>query len=265
MALHGKENYTICKQSLLRKEFNMQVMGKTLVHLDEVSVSTDAELESIKAYTNKTINIEGKGVESATRPFFGNLFLTNNKTDCLSGVSAEDDRQFSVVDITSVKLNVPYFMKFRPDQYGLDWMWEDADLVERLACNLWNRDISDYDFVTNFKSNHYHAVIKQSQFEWCRLLLEDFRCKHYNCMVKLADVKSVVKKAEGISLGRVKLEAFCLENSEIVASKLVGGVRYLVYAKENENPVDFKRRVEGLSLTSDMEFVKLKLPNSLID
>ena len=156
-------------------------------------------------------------------------------------------------------------MKYKPTEYGLDWMWEDKDLIEQLACHLWNRDIEEYDFVTNFKSDHYRTAIKQSQYEWHRLLLEDFRVKHFNCAVKLSDVKSAIKKAEGIALGRVKIEAFCTEHKDKVATKLVGGVRYLIYAKEGEAPDNFKLRVNEMSLTDTLGFTILKLPNSLID
>ena len=265
MALHGKDNYSICKQALLNKEFNMQVANKTLVHLDEVSVTNDKELESIKAYTNKTISIEGKGVESATRPFFGNLFLTNNKLECLSSVNSEDDRQFSVVEVTEKKLSIPKFMKYKPSEFGIDWMWEDAELIEQLGCHLWNRDLSKYDFVTNFKSPHYHNVIKQSQFEYVRLLLEDIRFKHLNCAVKLTDIKSMIKKMEGINLGRTKIETFCNDHKTIAATKALSGVRYLVYAKENELLTEFRGRIEKLSPTDSQGFEVLRLPKSLID
>ena len=265
MALHGMDNYSICKQALLNKEFNMQVMNKTLVHLDEVSVTNDKELESIKAYTNKTISIEGKGVESATRAFFGNLFLTNNKLECLSGINAEEDRQFSVVEVTEKKLHIPTFMEYKKDQYGIDFLWEDSELISQLGRYVWNRDLSNYDFVTNFKSKHYHNVIKQSQFEYVRLLLEDIRFKHLNCAVKLADIKALIRKMEGINLGRTKIETFCNDHKNIVATKALSGVRYLVYAKEGEPLADFRSRIEKLSLTDTQGFDILRLCHSLID
>lgn len=258
--LHGPNNSEICKQSVISKEFNASVWGKTLIHMDEISITKDSDFEAIKAYTNSTINIEGKGKESKTATFYGNLYLTNNKLDCLSGVSAEDDRQFSIVCVTDKKLDVRAFRDLRPSETDISWLWKDKELLAQLASFLFNRDLSDYDYVTNYKSSHYYDVVKTSVPEWVKFLTEDVRSVHYNCAIKFTDLKTILNKHEGVRPGRSKIEAVCKEYSNVVSYRYIRAVPYVFFAKEEEGFKDFQKRVRD-SLDS---FSILELPNSLI-
>lgn len=258
--LHGKDNSEIAKQSLLTKEFNQHLESKTFIQMDEVSINKDSELEAIKAYTNTTINYEGKGKDSSTRPFWGNTYLTNNKLECLSGVAAEDDRQFSIPEVTLQKLDVARFKKFRPTELTLNWMWEDRELLGRLASYLWHRDLSEYDFVTNFKSSHYYEVIRTSTPEWLKFILEDVRSKHLNCAIKFIHLKNLLSKSGEAKIGRAKLESACHEHSDMIGYKKIDNVPHLFFSKNGESYMSFQKR-----LRDDVDsFNIMDLPHSLI-
>ena len=256
-ALHGIHNYTICSQQILKKEFNKQVLNKTLVHFDEVSVTNDKEFEAIKAYTNSTINVEGKGIDADTRRFWGNILLTNNVRDSLIGVSESDDRQFSIPILSSTPLNVKELMKFRKSP-SIDWLWDDKNLINQLAGFLYGMNLEEYDYVTNFKSAHYFEVVKSSKTEWVRFIIEDLYMGHYNCAIPVSAVRDAIKISEGIKVGRTKLEALEQEYESVLRIKRIDNKRYLFFSKKNETSASFCDRLKGVSRNGFGDFEELK-------
>jgi len=261
--LHGKDNSEIGKQSLVSKEFNSHVYGKTFLNLDEVSITKESELESIKAYTNNTISFEGKGSNSETRKLYANLYLTNNNIDCLNGVG-KDDRQFSIPDVTSKKLDVNHFRDLRKGSLSLNWMWEDQELVGKLASFLWNRDLVNYDYVANFKSEHYFRIIKTSVPEWKRFIIEDLRNFNLNCVIPLLHIKNIMVKYGEVKPGIAKIEELCREYKELVGFKKIGNVHYILFSKESEEEISFQFRIRDCTLKSLQDFKLLELPNALV-
>jgi hypothetical protein len=246
-ALHGEQNFSICRQTILSKEFNLQMVGKTLVHMDEVSIGNDSEFETIKAYTNSFINIEGKGTNSGTRSFYGNIYLTNNKMDSLKGVQIKDDRQFSVPVVTDKPLNVQLFKQMRKDP-NISWLWEDSELITKFANYLYHRDLSAYDHVTNFKSEHYFKVIRESTPEWIRLLTEEIACRHRNKAIQFEEVRAYIKRTEGFSITKSKLQSVLEPYKSLIQLKKVTEANYVLFAKEGEEINEFSERVRNFTV-----------------
>ncbi len=264
-ALHGEKNSEVCKQHILKKEFNAQVVNKTFLNFDEVRITTDEELESIKAYTNARIAAEGKGVESATVDFYASILITNNTAGCLSGVNAKDDRQFSVPILTTKELNSDYFKNSKCGITSVEQLWKDPSLIDRFARYLYHRDLSNFDKNKNFKSAQYDELIRSSVFEWHNFLLEDFRVAHMNTAVRHQSVKDTLKTREGIKIGRVKMKELCSIYPDKIALKYLDSILYVVFPARDESIKSFQTRVENFTTTDDQGFKILAEANPLTD
>ena len=240
-ALHGKVNCSTLSQSFLEKEFNTGILNKTFVNLDEVGIKSEKAFNSIKAYTNNTIAIEGKGVDAKTSPIFANILLTNNMSDSLMGVNPTDDRQFSVPVLTTKQLpKKPSFLNGRE----IDVLWEDKALIERLAHFLMGQQI--FELKKNLRTKQYDRVIKSSMTEWQLLLKEDLRNTYgtqqtysYNFIQEFFKAKNVIRAP-----GREKIKD-ALRISDFARMKQkAGGQRYIVFRHLNESMKDFVNRVK---------------------
>lgn len=260
-ALHGDRNFEVCKQSILSKEFNTQLMNKTMVNMDEVSILKDSELESIKAYTNATTTVEGKGLDAQTVKLHANILLTNNQVGCLSGVKSQDDRQFSIPEITKIPLNQNKTIKIME----INRLWEDKILVDKLARFLYSRDISDFNPTINLKSPHYYNIIKSSRAEWNYLVLENLAVKHRNCAISFLQLKTLVKEKDGVQIGRAKFDSLCFEFPNVLATRYFNGTKMVFFAKENEDVTTFQVRVRECTVEDTKTFEILKFMKPLVD
>ena len=262
-AMHGKTNFEVCKKTILGKEFNTQMLNKTFVNFDELGISNESELESIKAYTNSITTIEGKGADAKTVRLHANIMLTNNSDDCLNGVRVGDDRQFSVPETNDTPLTAEYYLNPKCGITNTSELWTRSDLIDRLARHLYFRDLSKFDPTKNFKSAHYLKMVKNSVSEWHSFLLEDFRTAHYNCAVKLMDLKCAIKTKEDVKPGRTKLTNICNEYKDKIGVKQIDGVRMMFFAKEDESEINFQTRIEKCSKHDTQGFEFLSQPNPL--
>lgn len=253
-ALHGKSNAQTFKQEILSKEFNYGMLGKTLIHFDEVSITKEFEFERIKAYTNSYIAVEGKGIESDMHPFFGNIILTNNNEESLRGVSDQDDRQFSIPIIT----NKPLLGSYKIPQ--ITRLFNDNKLVAELAAYLFNRPI-DYGYVTkNLKTEQYKRIIKTSMQEWQAYILQDMYDKYFNTCISIRDLQQALKYNLSLrgSVGRVKLNKLCSDNPDKLAIKRIDHVRHLIFSEPGEAVQEFTERVEALTINDMKGFEIIK-------
>lgn len=102
-ALHGTSNYTEIEWGKSKdKRFNSVFANKRIIYIDEIDIKTRAQEDMIKNFTNDSMEVEYKGVDSKTAANFASLYLSSNHLDSLR-LSA-DDRRFSIVEMTDVKL-----------------------------------------------------------------------------------------------------------------------------------------------------------------
>lgn len=130
----GKEYYqSITKMGEALGRFNKILEKKILVNFNETNWGGDKKMAgSFKSIiTDKTINIEGKGLEPYTTDNLINCIITTNE-DWIAQVSS-NDRRFFMVECKEQKLG----------NDGINKLLK-TDLQE-LANFLYNRDISDFN------------------------------------------------------------------------------------------------------------------------
>lgn len=256
-ALHGADNFEVCNQQIISKEFNNQMLNKTLIHFDEVSITKEKEFESIKAYTNPIIAVEGKGSNTITTDFFANIILTNNLEDSLQGVSEKDDRQFSIPKLT--KNNLLNVSPYSENSNEINRLYSDKNLIQQLAYFLYNRSI-DINFVNrNFKSVHYYDIIKASKTEWHKFLLEDIYPKYNGKIIPLSILRDCISRYERVKPGRIKMELFFESYPNLFKMKRLGSdrKRCAILSKNEEVYSDFQNRVSELVDYNNENFVRI--------
>lgn len=256
--LHGHSNSKLYGHSILKDKFNIGMDRCTFAHLDEVSIDTEQAFESIKIYTSSRIRVEGKGSNATEKTFYGNLMLTNNLPDSLSGIVSEDDRQFSIPELTTKQLNEAVL------GCPVDELWKNSELVEQLALHLYYRDLSSYNPIAPLKSPQYHRVIKTSMSEWFRFLITDFRNKHYNHAVQYLHVKTMMQKFTNCGVGSAKVEEKFKKYPHIASLMVKDDITYIIYAKKDEDVEEFKERLKKFEQDLDHGFIVKEQPNPLI-
>lgn len=249
-SLHGQENSEIMNQAFLAKEFNQKIEGKTFGCMDEVSITNDKEHNILKAYANKTINLEGKGIESKSAPNYLNLMFTNNHMDCLSGINPDDnDRRIVVPMLTDVKLDQhPLFVQ-ESEVHRL-WNPEEPAFLE-LAHYLWHLPFAT---LKHWKSSHYYEVIRQSLPEWQRFMIEEYLPQHssHGMAYSIKHLQKEIKANGGTNMqvGNAKIEDFCKKNSTDFAYKQLGGKPCVILREPSESISNFQARVATVKVGS---------------
>lgn len=261
--MHGEQNSRQYGPSLLKEKFNAGMDKCTFAHLEEVTIDDEKAFESIKIYTSSIIRVEGKGTNATDRPFYANILLTNNLPESLSGIVSEDDRQFSIPELTKNKLSIDLFKEFGAK--NVSFLWQDETAVEQLAQHLYFRDLSEYDETTPLKSPQYHRVIRVSMSEWFRFLTTDFRALHLNCAVPYLPLRTVLCKNSYGAISSSKIEEKFRKYPAMAAIKIIEGRTYLVYSKEKESTKFFQTRLDLIDSKENHGFEILKLPKCLID
>lgn len=100
--LLGAKNFYKTECRLLTKDFNKQILNKKLVYIDELKIKNASEENKIKTLVNDYIEIEGKGLDAVEVENFASIYVSSNELDAIK--LRGDDRRFSVVELTKVKL-----------------------------------------------------------------------------------------------------------------------------------------------------------------
>lgn len=165
--LNGQENTCVTGQRILGGTFNQQLENKTFVHLDEIKVKDENQMNVLKLLINSRIEIEGKNSNARNIDFISNVYITSNNYDVFE--ISKDERRFSIPFITATDI------KYDPviiDKFGSDDVFYKAclqdDNIQQLgayllfrADNLITRNISH-----PFSSQRKIDVIVASLKEW---------------------------------------------------------------------------------------------------
>lgn len=102
-SLVGFENYHKGPKDFLTSSYNTILEDKRLIFLDEVKVSKTEEIDTLKDYANRQQTINAKFKNTAkTKEIFCSFVLALNKEKDFR--IEQDDRRFSVVELTEVPL-----------------------------------------------------------------------------------------------------------------------------------------------------------------
>lgn len=206
--LHGKSNYVLTGKRAISKEFNGQIAYKRLVYLDEVKVTTIDQENTLKGWVNDFLEVEFKGVDPKTIANYASVYYSSNNLDSIR--LTDDDRRFSIVELTDKKLLTAMKAK------EISALLSDVN-ISKLASFLYNRSVDADKMMKVFTSARTELIRSSSLNRW----QEDFMDKILpNYVGQTVPFKEIQDEIEDVSKlanapGRTLFGQFC----ELYASK----------------------------------------------
>jgi hypothetical protein len=226
--LVGSANFTRVRDTVFKKQFNAPLKNKQIVYVDEVSLTSNEEIDRVKDVVNARIEIEQKGLDSEEVDNHASFYLTSNRMDAIKIESS--DRRFSIIQLTDERL-LKVFAKSE-----IPLISSDKE-IEALALYLLNREIKS-DMYEPFRSQRYEEVLEAGLAEWELYLAETYLpSKAVDTEVPLEELKEEISRAfEHLNRppGRHRIEAFVRKFSTHLKIERAGGVRKIKILKKFE-------------------------------
>jgi len=214
--LFGVENSYAGSDRMFKGVFNSQISNKRLVYCDEISIKDKEEEDKIKLVVNEVIEIEKKGIDAKQITNYANFYISSNNLDAIS--LTEDDRRFSIVDLTSKPLIAAFSEK------DIKELFEDKNIQE-LAFYLWNREVNTEAMLRVFKTARTEEVRLSGLKEWEDWFLFKYCKDNKNKELEIWEAGEVIKEQFGFNtrIGRSKLMQLAQKYSNIFKIKLCSG------------------------------------------
>ncbi len=177
--LMGKDNHKQAQPSILEGNFNAVLLNCRMIVLDEMPINDSDKVAKLKKYINSDQGIEKKGRDvGGTTQTYNSFIISSNHVNDMK--IEWDDRRFSVMDMTEVKLN---------EQWHKD---EIADLIEAIedtnhevirAFGYWLMyRIPLGDEFTVYKGHHFYKLCYSSLPEWSRCIIDEVTSGIYDTL-----------------------------------------------------------------------------------
>lgn len=102
--LVGPKNFHKAPKGFLQSQFNPILENSRLIFMDEVRAHQGEAIDTLKDYANIDQNIQRKGIDAdKTKATFCSFVLAMNREKDI--YIEQDDRRFSVIDLTTARLN----------------------------------------------------------------------------------------------------------------------------------------------------------------
>jgi hypothetical protein len=203
----GKTNFGKGRGNIFKGRFNSQLGDKRLVLLDEVELKSDEEFNLFKDLVNSEIIIEAKGKDERLAKNFANFILISNDA---SGIRLpSDDRRFSLVNLTKNKLPTVF------SEEEIIELNTNQEMANDFAMFLLHRQTVATKH-TPFKAILKHAeIIQETRKNWEDFLINEFAEDNKGRRIPFKEVQDTIKMELGLrqSIGRLKMQQFCKENS----------------------------------------------------
>lgn len=201
--LFGVENFNKVRDEVFKNKFNAGLRHKRLIHLDEVKLRNDEEMNRFKDVINNKIEIEQKGKDAMLVENYASYYLSSNNLDAVR--PSASDRRFSIIEMANEKL----VTKFSAAE--IEALVTGADL-QQLGSALLNRRIKN-NMMLPFKATHYLEVKEAAMPAWQAWMLEEFSEDFLNKEVLWTDFKEHMAQAIGRNYlpGRAKVRKFIEE------------------------------------------------------
>jgi hypothetical protein len=169
-ALWGVEHYSEAPRSFFGSQFNGILEDVRGICIDELESRTKLHYDSSKAYINKYLTLEKKhqNADKVIEMHASFVMASNAETDVYV---EHDDRRFSVMDITTQRLD-----RVKPDSWTDDFIRNkltDPDYVHRLGSWLTNRGVREgHTEYKQYRGEHFHKLVETSRAYWERFLVD---------------------------------------------------------------------------------------------
>lgn len=170
-ALHGDSNYTRTIWGKVKEmKFNSILFNKRIIYIDEIDIKNKSQEDLIKDFTNDTMDVELKGVDSRIVQNYASLYLSSNHLDSLR--ISPTDRRMSIVEMTETKLPTV----FTPEE--IDLMYKDPNTIEQLALFLMGVELDQSELLAPFISARTALVREASITDMEDYIINEY-CKTY--------------------------------------------------------------------------------------
>lgn len=162
--LVGSTNFTVGKRSIMNSDFNLDLKDCLCFFLDEIPIKTQEQCSKFRAYMNRNLQLEGKGMEAKSYKTFKSFILNNNPPHEVR--VAWDDRRYSVPDLTNLMLNQRWPIKKIDafDKYINDF---EGNHYKHFASWLFhNADTEKYSITYCHKGSRFSEMVLASLTVW---------------------------------------------------------------------------------------------------
>jgi hypothetical protein len=177
--LHGFHNSVSLGASSIKKQFNKQMYGKTLIYFNEIFDISGEVSEKVKLLNEEFQEIEKKGIDSEVHRNYGNYYFSSNKYNSIK--VDEQQRRFSFVDLTE-------------KTYDYKAMNGEALLapenIREFAHHLFTRKYNEYWLTKPYKSETSSFVMNSKMEIWQVYLSEEFSAKFKGEKILMKDLLS---------------------------------------------------------------------------
>lgn len=169
-ALLGKNNHKVAHYNAIDNNFNSILADSRMIVFDEFKLIEDEDINKLKRYANAEQMIERKGKDvGETEMTYNSYIICNNSVTDIR--IAWDDRRFSVVDMTTSKLE-DVWTKLEVNDLLDAFSDPTSDTVKQFGYWLLYRNPSGDEF-TCYKGEHFYKLCYASMPEWAKLVIDE--------------------------------------------------------------------------------------------
>jgi hypothetical protein len=189
--LGGTRNVIQISQNQLTSHFNADFHNKQLINLNEVSLENSETLDIVKQLNEKTMVVEGKGVDRHHIQNQANIYLSSNRIDSLDVTAL--DRRFSLISLNDAKLET----SMSQEEIVLlhDSGDELAPEILQFAHYLYTKDLSGFVSAVPFVSKYIYKLVADdiNNTNWKRLFFYNICQKQAGRTIPLNEVAELIK------------------------------------------------------------------------
>jgi len=234
----GSSNASKARANIFKGRFNNLLANKRFVLLDELEIKSSEEYALFKDLVNEHIVIEAKGKDEELRKNYASFMLASNNLRAIR--PAADDRRFSLLNLTQVKLPVT----FTDDE--ITALQNDLNLAENFALYL-RTHVPKHKHNKPFKAESKADQIENANMtNWQDYLLYEFSVDYVDQDMSIEAVQNILKDKVDMytKIGRRKLAEFCSKYPAYFKLIAKNNTRYLRVLTVPTNVVDLFEKEE---------------------
>lgn len=191
-SLVGKQNHKIAHKGAL-EQFNSILADCRMIVFDEFKIADDESINALKRYANSEQMIHYKGLDvGKTQKTYNSFIICNNS---LNDMRIEwDDRRFSVVDLTTVKLEDVW--SSAKIKLFFDII-EDPTSEEMVGFGYWllyrTPKVMEGPFSV-WKGDHFYKLCYTSFPEWAKMIIDEITSGNPKPYYDEAELKMMLKE-----------------------------------------------------------------------
>lgn len=188
--LMGSDNHKMAQPGALESNFNSLLEKSRMIVFDEFKIDTPDKVNKLKRYVNEEQMIEKKGqdVESTIKTYNSFIICNNDKSDMKI---SWDDRRFSVIDLTKVKLE---------DVWHHDEIEQIVDIDEEDLRHfgyflMYRKPKIAKNSFSFWAGKHFYDLCYSSLPIWCQTIVDLADTREYEA-IHMDDIKREMRKRD---------------------------------------------------------------------